>query len=106
MRFRPFAEAELWLTDALRSLPGVVSTACLGTPAEAVVLPGWDRLDARLTRLVERGTVVAAVGLDLSNYHDAEGADWWDKEPMVEVPVYTDESFPFSTSSTAEILQA
>ncbi len=99
-------EAETWLTGALSEHPGAVATACLAVPPDGVTIRGWDELDADLTRLVRGGHHVSAVGLNLSNYHDTDADDWWDKEPAVEVTAYTDEHFPFSTATLQEMLAA
>ncbi len=101
------AEADAWLTDALRQHSGPIATACLAVPADGVELGGWDEVNADLTAITRRGQdVVTAVGLDLSGYGDSETDDWWDKEPAVEVAYYTDSSFSFSTASLDEMLAA
>ena len=101
------AEADAWLTDALRQHSGPIATACLAVPADGVELGGWDEVNADLTAITRRGhDVVTAVGLDLSGYGDSETDDWWDKEPAVEVAYYTDSSFAFSTASLEEMLEA
>lgn len=72
-----------------------------------VRVEGWAELDAALHRLALRGETVTAVGLNLSNYDDAEdGAEWWDKEPLVEVCAYDDGAYPFSTASDDDIRTA
>ena len=101
-----FEDAERVLADELRAHPGAIATACLAVPPDGVEVIGWDALDAELTRLVRRGHPISAVGLDLSNYHDSDTDDWWDKDPCVEVTVYSDADFPFSTSELDEVLRA
>jgi hypothetical protein len=105
LRTHAWAEAEALMGQALESVPGPVAAACLATP-DRVEVEGWDKLDAGLVRRTRRGDEITAVGLDLSNYHDARGDDWWDKEPAVEVVGYLDSAFPFSTATTAELLAA
>ena len=101
-----FADAESRLGAALGTHPGPIASACLAAPTDGVEVLGWDRLDAELTWLTGRGHRVTAVGLNLSNYHDTDRDDWWDKEPAIEVTPYTDDRFPFSTSSVEEVLAA
>jgi hypothetical protein len=106
LRSGAFTEAESRLVAALAEVPGPIADACLATSAESVSIPRWEGLDAELTRLAGRHDVTA-VALDLSNYNDQDGdREWWDKEPCVEGTVYTDDPFPFSTSTTDEILAA
>jgi hypothetical protein len=105
LRTHAWAEAEAWMTRELDALPGPVAAACRATP-DNVVLTGWEKLDAGLVRRTRRGDEITAVGLDLSNYHDAEGDLWWDEDPAVEVAVYLDDAFPFSTATTDELLAA
>jgi hypothetical protein len=74
--------------------------------AEGVDLLGWEDVAASLGRATARGQAVTAVGLDLSNFSDAEGRDWWDKDPVVEVSLYDDTFFPFATARRREALTA
>jgi hypothetical protein len=101
-----FEDAERMLAGELQAHPGAIATACLAVPPDGVEVIGWDALDAELTRLVRRGHPITAVGLDLSNYHDSDTDDWWDKDPCVEVTVYSDADFLFSTSALDEVLRA
>jgi hypothetical protein len=106
LRRGAFDDAETRIAAALAEVPGPIADACLATSAESVTIPTWEGLDAELTRLAERH-VVTAVELDLSNYNDQDGArEWWDKEPCIEGTVYTDDPYPFSRSTTEEILTA
>jgi hypothetical protein len=100
------AEAEAWLAERLRGQPGAVAAACLDLAAGDVEIRGWDEVNADLTWLGQRGHPVTAVGLDLSNYHDSDTDDWWDKAPVLEVAAYDDSAYPFSTASTDELLAA
>jgi hypothetical protein len=98
-------EAESVLRDAFVALPGPVASACLESPPASVEVVGWDELNADLARLTRSGHAVSAVGLDLSNYNDSTTDEWWDKEPCVEFAAYTDSAFPFSGSTTEEMLR-
>jgi hypothetical protein len=94
------------LRRALEGRDDAVAEACLRLDATEVSLVGWERLDAEVTRYLRRDEgPVTAVGLDLSNYGDGPG-EWWDKEPYVEVALYDDSSFPFSTARPEELLAA
>ena len=95
-------EAERRLAEALAVRPGAIADVCRATPAEAVVISGWDRLHRELDRLAR----VTAIGFNLSNHGDAEaGAAWHDKEPAIETGYYSDDGFQFS-GTPFEVLRA
>lgn len=105
LRHGDSAALEMRLRAALDGRTDSVARACLAVGAGSVDVTGWEVLDAELTRAVQRGRAITAVGLDLSNYGDGAG-EWWDKEPLVEVAVYGDDSYPFSTTDRDEMLAA
>ena len=94
IRRREYAEAEAVLVDRLTEHPGPVATACRGLAADTVEIVDWESVAAALGRASGQGQPVTGIGLDLSNFSDADGADWWDKEPVVEVSLYDDTHFP------------
>jgi hypothetical protein len=106
IRRREYAEAEGLLVDHLLELPGPIAIACRGLSADNVEVVGWEEVAAALGRASATGRQVSAVGLDLSNYSDADGRDWWDKEPAVELSLYDDTHFPFSTATRRQLRQA
>jgi hypothetical protein len=106
IRRREYAEAEAVLVDHLLELPGPIAIACRGLSADNVEVVGWEEVAAALGRATASGQEVSAVGLDLSNYSDSEGRDWWDKEPIVELSLYDDSHFPFSSATRRQVRQA
>jgi hypothetical protein len=106
MRRREYAAAEAVLVDHLTEHPGPIATACRGLAVDTVEIVGWEDVGSALGHATAHAQVVTAVGLDLSNYSDAEGRDWWDKEPVVELSLYDDTHFPFSTSTPRQLRQA
>jgi hypothetical protein len=106
IRRREYAEAEALLVDRLTAHPGQVATACRGLSANGVEVADWEGLAAALGRASGLGQEVTAVGMDLSNFSDSEGDTWWDKDPVVEVSLYDDTAFPFSTASRRQVQQA
>lgn len=104
LRRREYDQAEKVLVEHLTAFPGPIATACRGVADGHVVLSGWEEVDADLVDLCRRDVRVTAVGLDLSNYSDAEGHSWWDREPVVELKVFTDEVYPFSESRRQDLL--
>ena len=106
IRRREYADAEALLVDRLTAHPGPVATACRGLSAVGVQIADWEGVAAALGRASGQGQEVTAVGLDLSNFSDADGPNWWDKDPVVEVSLYDDTAFPFSTASRRQVQQA
>jgi len=106
IRRREYADAEALLVDRLTAHPGPVATACRGLSAAGVEIADWEGVAAALGRASGQGQEVTAVGLDLSNFSDADGPNWWDKDPVVEVSLYDDTAFPFSTASRRQVQQA
>ncbi|MEO6510809.1 MAG: hypothetical protein ABIO16_07455 [Nocardioides sp.] len=104
LRRREYDQAEKVLVEHLTAYPGPIATACRGVADGHVVLGGWEEVDADLVDLCRRDHAVTAVGLDLSNYSDEQGHSWWDKEPVVELAVYTDEVYPFSESRRQDLM--
>ena len=101
IRRREYAEAEAVLIEHVTVHPGPVTTACRGLSAELVRIADWEPVAAALGRAGGLGMQVTAVGLDLSNFSDSEGREWWDKDPVVECSLYDDSAFAFSGTSPA-----
>ena len=106
IRRRDYAGAEALLVEPLTAHPGPIATACRGLVPEDVDLLGWEDVAAALGRASAQGRTVTAMGLDLSNFSDADGRDWWDKDPVVEVALYDDTFFPFSSAVRREVQRA
>src|SRR5688572_33295462 len=90
IRRREYAEAEAALVDRLTEHPGPVATACRGLSADSVEIVDWEAVAAALGRASAHRQVVTAIGLDLSNFSDGDGFEWWDKDPVVEYALYDD----------------
>ena len=106
IRRREYAEAEAALVDRLTEHPGPVATACRGLTADSVQIFDWEAVAAALGRASAHRLEVSAVGLDLSNFSDADGFEWWDKDPVIEYALYDDTYFPFSTATRRQVQQA
>jgi hypothetical protein len=106
IRRREYAGAEAVLVDRLTEHPGPVATACRGLTADSVQIFDWEAVAAALGRASAHRQEVSAVGLDLSNFSDADGFEWWDKDPVVEYALYDDSYFPFSTATRRQVQQA
>lgn len=77
--------------------PGPLTALC--RDAAHVVVEGWQKLDADIAALAARGTLCSAVGIGLTGHDEGYG-------PGLKVSLYSDKSFPFSTSGRAAILAA
>lgn len=88
-------ELDALLLSWIDEHPGPLTAICrhLG----AVSVTGWDALDADIAALAARGTLCSAIGIELSDRHEGDG-------PTFKVSLYSDRSFPFSTSDRAAIL--
>src|SRR5688572_28880157 len=106
IRRREYAEAEAALVDRLTEHPGPVATACRGLAADTVEIVDWEAVAAALGRASGQGQPVTGIGLDLSNFSDADGTDWWDRDPVIEVGLYDDTHFPLSTATRRQVQQA
>src|ERR1044072_7305730 len=106
IRRREYAEAETVLLEHVTSRPGPVTTACRGLAADLVRITDWEPVAVAVGRAVGEGQHVSAVGLDLSNFSDSDGREWWDKDPVVEYSLYDDSAFPFSASSRRQVQEA
>jgi hypothetical protein len=106
IRRREYAQAEAVLVHRLTEHPGQVATACRGLTADSVEIVDWEVVAAALGRASAHRQEVTAVGLDLSNFSDGEGHEWWDKDPVIEVSLYDDTHFPFSTATRRQVQQA
>ncbi len=106
IRRREYAEAEAVLAEQVTVHPGPVTTACRGLSAGLVRIEDWEPVASVVGRAVGHGQEVSAIGLDLSNFSDSDGREWWDKDPVVEVSLYDDSEFPFSRASRRQIQEA
>lgn len=97
IRSMSFDELEQVLLDGLRAYPSSFTAACSNTSADQVTISGWDELFADIAAAENSGKQCSAVGIDLSGHGEGD-------EPALEVAIYDDGSFPFSTASRSEIL--
>jgi hypothetical protein len=95
--------AEDRLITDLAPLGVPLAEICLETRAGSVELAGWDALRRTVAR-PPTGIVYTAVGLDLSAHVDPPATPEGWVEPGVEVSLYTDDAFPFSTASRDDLL--
>lgn len=103
LRAPDFAGLEARLRADLEDHACALADVVLATPASAVQMTGWQRLWADLVKLEREGLEITAIGINLSNYADCGIDAWHDREPGLEYSAYNDKTFPFSTSSRADI---
>jgi hypothetical protein len=96
------AEADALLTAELAGFQGAIARLCKATTAADVVLEGWDDL---LPILAEwEGPPVTAITLGLTNPPDLVFEAGKTHEPDLLLGLYSDEAFPFSGASKADLL--
>ena len=96
------AEADARLTAELAGFDGALARLCKATPAADVALEGWDDL---LPILAEwEGPPVTAITLGLTNPPDLVFEAGRTHQPDLLLGLYSDEAFPFSCASKADLL--
>lgn len=96
------AEADARLAADLEGFDGALARLCKATPAAAVVMDGWDDL---LPILEEwEGPPITGITVGLTNPSDLVFEAGRPQEPELLVGLYSDEAFPFSSESKAQIL--
>jgi len=96
------AEADARLTAELAGFDGALARLCKATPAADVALEGWDDL---LPILAEwEGPPVTGITLGLTNPPDLVFEAGQTHQPDLLLGLYSDEAFPFSRASKAELL--
>jgi hypothetical protein len=96
------AEADARLAAALAGFDGAIARLCKAVSAADVALEGWDDL---LPILAEwEGPPVTAITLGLTNPPDLVFEAGRTQEPDLLLGLYSDEAFPFSRSSKADLL--
>ena len=96
------AEADARLAAELVHFDGVLARLCKATAAADVVLEGWDDL---LPILAEwEGPPVTAITLGLTNPPDLVFEAGRSQEPHLLLGLFSDETFPFSRASKADLL--
>jgi hypothetical protein len=94
-------EADARLTAELAGFDGALARLCLATPAEAVILEGWDDLLPILDEW--EGPPITAITLGLTNPPDLVFEAGKMDEPDLLLSLYSDEAFPFSRASKADL---
>jgi hypothetical protein len=89
-------EAEAMLSRHLEDLPSSLPAICAALPLDAVTIDGWDIFNEKIEQLSAEGQQITAVGVELSNVSDRLN---------LECSYYSDQCFPFSTSSRDDILR-
>ena len=96
------AEADARLASDLTGFDGKLARLCKGSPASAIVLEGWDDL---LPILAEwEGPAITAITLGLTNPPDLVFEAGQTHDPDLLLGLYSDEAFPFSSTSNADLL--
>jgi hypothetical protein len=96
------AEADARLAAELAGFDGALARLCKATAAADVALEGWDDL---LPILAEwEGPPVTAITLGLTNPPDLVFEPGGTHQPDLLLGLYSDEAFPFSRASKADLL--
>jgi hypothetical protein len=96
------AEADARLGAELAGFDGAIARLCKATSAEDVAIEGWDDL---LPILAEwEGPPVTAITLGLTNPPDMVFEAGQTNEPDLLLGLFSDEAFPFSRASNADLL--
>jgi hypothetical protein len=96
------AEADARLGAELAGFDGALARLCKATPAADVALEGWDDL---LPILAEwEGPPITAITLGLTNPPDLVFEAGRTHEPDLLLGLHSDEAFPFSRASRADLL--
>jgi hypothetical protein len=96
------AEADAGLAAELAGFDGALARLCKATAAADVALEGWDDL---LPILAEwEGPPVTAITLGLTNQPDLVFEPGATNQPDLLLGLYSDEAFPFSRASKADLL--
>jgi hypothetical protein len=96
------AEADARLAAELEGFDGAIARLCKATSAADVVLEGWDDLLPILTEW--EGPPITAITLGLTNPPDLVFEAGANHEPELLLGLYSDDVYPFSRTSTADIL--
>jgi hypothetical protein len=95
------AEADTRLAAELAGFDGPLARLCKATPADEVAVEGWDDL---LPILAEwEGPEITAITLGLTNTPDLVFEAGRSHEPELLLGLYSDETFPFSRTSNADL---
>jgi hypothetical protein len=96
------AEADSRLTSDLAAFDGKLARLCKATAASDVILEGWEDL---LPILAEwEGPAITAITLGLTNPPDLVFEAGQTHDPDLLLGLYSDEAFPFGSTSNAELL--
>lgn len=96
------AEADARLTAELAGFDGAIARLCKSTSAADVVLEGWEDLMPILAEW--EGPPVTAITLGLTNAPDLVFEAGRIHEPELLLGLYSDEAFPFSRATTADLV--
>jgi hypothetical protein len=96
------AEADALLTAELAGFDGALAGLCKETSAYLILLSGWDDLLPILDEW--EGPPITAITLGLTNPPDLVFDVGQDYEPDLMLGLYSDDAFPFSDASKADLL--
>jgi hypothetical protein len=95
-------EADRRLTGELAGFEGRLATLCKQVPAEGVTVEGWDDLMPILAEW--EGPAITAITIGMTNPPDLVFDAASAPEPELLIGLYSDEAFPFSQSTNADLL--
>lgn len=96
------AEADALLAAELAGFDGALARLCKATTAADVLLSGWEDLIPILEEW--EGPAITAITLGLTNQRDLVFEGGQAGEPDLMLGLYSDDSFPFSDASNADLL--
>lgn len=96
------ADVDARLASDLAPFDGKLARLCKSTPATEVALEGWDDLLPILTEW--EGPPITAITLGLTNPPDLVFEAGQTHDPDLLLGLYSDEAFPFSGASNADLL--
>lgn len=96
------AEADAMTSADLAPFEGKLARMIAATPADAVVLSGWEELAPILEE--HEGPPITAITVGLTNEPDLVFSAGDEHEPVLVLALYSDDSFPFSTAPADRII--
>ncbi len=94
--------AEALLDAELATMESEIAQLCRALPRDAVVLTGWDNLVEAVE--LHEGDPVTGVTLAIANELDLAFEKGRLHEPYVTIGLHTDDAYPFSTATSAELI--
>jgi hypothetical protein len=98
--------AERVLQSHLSQFDDPLADICRVTTTRSLSISGWDQVNTTLQQQEKSGEPYTAICFDISNHADLTPTPEGWSEPDIEVSYYSDESYPFSTSTHGDVIAA